>query len=238
MRWSLTPARRRGVEILDDPATASDVRDRAMADIVRANALFGGAGSVLRLVRQLASRLPPRAVLVDVGTGLADIPARARGDLRSAGIDVTAIGVDASASLLRSARGRIDGVAAGDAAWLPFADGSADVVTCSQLLHHFSDADALRVFAEVHRVSRRWVVVSDLDRSWLAAAGFWIASVVLGFHAVTRHDGVTSVLRGFTTSELERLVFDATGRSPSIWRGSFWRLSAIWSKADADDRVR
>jgi SAM-dependent methyltransferase len=123
----------------------------------------------------------------------------------------------------------------GDALRLPVADDSVDVVLCSQLLHHFAEADARRLVAELHRVSFGWVVISDLRRSWLAAGGFWVASVALRFHPVTRHDGVTSVLRGFTARELESLVQETTGAAPEVRHGAFWRISATWSKT-ADRR--
>ena len=71
----LTPARRRGVELLDDPATADEVRERAMADVARSNALFGGSRAVARALRH-ALRADRPMLLLDLGTGTADIPAR------------------------------------------------------------------------------------------------------------------------------------------------------------------
>jgi SAM-dependent methyltransferase len=229
----LTPARRRGVEVLDDPRTPADVRRRAMDDIVRSNALFGGTRSALRALRAILPMLPRRAALLDVGTGRGDIPAAASRLASSRGITLDLIGMDLAETVARQARPLFVGAIAGDATRLPFADGSADVVTCSQLLHHFVEADAVVVLRELHRVSRGWVLVSDLRRSWAAAAGFWLASLVLRFHPVTRRDGVTSVLRGFTADELEALVLAATGARPRVRRDAFWRLSATW-RASAD----
>jgi SAM-dependent methyltransferase len=226
----LTPARRRGVEIMDNPATPVEVRAHSMADVARANSLFGGTKSALEALAKVWPGLPSHAVLLDVGTGLADIPELARHEAKRAGVTLTALGTDISEYLARAARNRLDGAAVGDALRLPVADASVDVVTCSQLLHHFVDFDARRVIAELHRVSRGWVVISDLRRSWFAAAGFWLASLALRFHRATRHDGVTSVLRGFTEHELERLVLDVTGTKPRIRSGAFWRLSATWRK--------
>jgi SAM-dependent methyltransferase len=229
MSWT-TPARRRGVEILDDPATPEDVRRTSMHDVTRANALFGGSRAALRAIARVLPSLPRDAVLLDVGTGLADIPRSARVAASRAGVSLTTIGLDAAQSLVRSARDRLDAGVTGDALRLPIDDDSADVVLCSQLLHHFTEPDARALIAELHRVSRGWVIVSDLRRSWLAAGGFWLASVALRFHPVTRHDGVTSVLRGFTGRELESLVRDATGDVPAIESGAGWRVTATWRK--------
>ena len=122
------------------------------------------------------------------------------------------------------------GAVVANALQLPLADGSMDVVMCSQLLHHFEEADAMRAIAELHRVSRRYVIVCDLQRSWFAAAGWRLASRALHFHEVTQRDGVTSVMRGFTVEELRSLVVRAARVDPIVRRGLFWRLSATWRK--------
>ena len=224
----LTPARRRGEEILDDASTPADVRDRAMADLIRSNTWFGGTASVLHAVRGLRASLPLDVVFLDVGTGLAEIPDRVRSELIAGGVRTRTIGMDAAESVARVARGRLGIALVGDARRLPLRDASANLVTCSQLLHHFEFNAARAVLAELHRVSHGWIVVADLRRSWLAAAGFWLASILLGFHPVTRHDGVVSVLRGFTVGELEALVRDATGVTPVMRRSMFWRVTATW----------
>lgn len=230
-RW-LTPPRRRGVELLDLPETPDAVRAAAMRDVERSNALFGGTRAVARAVRRLAA-MRPRAnpIVLDVATGTGDIAAAVR---RIAPGWVVA-GLDRSPALVARARTRLDAVVVGDALRLPFADRSMDVVTCSQALHHFFDDDARRLVAELHRVARGHVVVSDIRRSHLAAAGFFIASLALRFHPVTRRDGVTSVYRGFTADELCALIREVTGVTPVVRRGIFWRLTATW--APQSDRL-
>ena len=57
-------------------------------------------------------------------------------------------------------------------------------------------------------------------------AGFWLVSFPLRFHPVTRHDGVLSVLRGFTTRELAAIVGEATGHPPRVERHLGFRLTA------------
>jgi SAM-dependent methyltransferase len=225
----LVPRRRRGFEHLDDPRTAPALRERSLRDVRRANTLLGGARAVLReLWRQ-----PPAAgaamSILDVGTGLADIPARARRGARGRGVALTAFGVDEAEVLALRGAELLDGSVCADARRLPFADASVDVVLCSQVLHHFEDADIPGVLAELSRVARQRVIVSDIRRSWLAAGGFWLATWPLGFHPVSRHDGFTSVLRGFTPDELARHVRSSTGRTPDVRRHPGFRVTATWS---------
>jgi SAM-dependent methyltransferase len=229
----LTPARRRGVEILDDPGVDPAVRNRSIDDVTRSNRLLGGLRSAGNAFARQLGRLPRDVTLLDVGTGLADIPARAIRIAASRGTNVFAIGVDEAASLLIAAHDRLSAGVCADALALPFRDHSVDVVMCSQVLHHFEDPDAVRLLREMNRVARRVVIVSDLRRSWIAAAGFWLVSFPLRFHPVTRHDGVVSVLRGFTRDDLRRLVRTAIGIEPRVTRGLGWRLVVEWESQAA-----
>jgi ubiquinone/menaquinone biosynthesis C-methylase UbiE len=228
LQW--TPARRRGVEVLDDPTTSAEVRESAMNDVARSNTLFGGTRAVLSALQELLPQLPRDISLLDVGTGTADIPERVASLAKSRGHAVRATGLDVSEDLAAIAKAKIGSALTGDARRLPLSDASVDIVTCSQLLHHFEDADARTVISELHRVARRAVIIADLRRSHLAATAFGLASVALRFHPVTRADGITSVYRGFTARELTQLVHDATGAQPRVRNGAFWRLSASWTK--------
>lgn len=227
----LVPRRHRGVEILDDPRTDPAIRERSLRDVRRSNVVLGGAHAVLSEVKRLLPALGAEATLLDVGTGLADVPSGVQIMAARKGVRLATYGVDEAESLARVTRGRLTGSVCADARRLPFADASVDVVTCSQVLHHFEDAEIPHILRELHRVARRAVIVSDIRRSWIAAAGFWLVCWPLGFHRVTRHDGVTSVLRGFTTAELGRHVLDATGRAPRVRRHPGFRVTATWSIA-------
>jgi SAM-dependent methyltransferase len=224
------PARRRGTELLDDPKTGDDDRERAMRDLARSNRLFQGTASVARALRDVWPMLPARATLLDVGTGMGDIPAAVATDARRRGVTLSTVGVDSVPHQATLARPRVTHAVAGDALALPFADRSADVVTCSQVLHHFFDDEPRALIAELHRVSRDWIVVAELRRNRLAALGFRLASRVFGFHPITRADGVASIHRGFTAAELDRLVTEVTGVRPVVRQGIFWRLTATWRR--------
>jgi hypothetical protein len=228
VRNLLTPSRRRGVEILDSPDVDPQLVTRSLADVARANALFGGTSSAMDEVREALREVPREATLLDVGTGLGDIPCRAREEARRNGVELTTIGLDAAAELASASRSSVDFAVCADALRLPFVDNSIDIVMCSQVLHHFEGADAARLLLEMDRVARVRVVVSDIRRSWLAAVGLWLASFPLRFHAVSRHDGVVSVMRGFTPRELEDTVHNAIARRPVAHRRRAFRVTTSW----------
>jgi ubiquinone/menaquinone biosynthesis C-methylase UbiE len=224
----ITPRRRRGFEHLDDPSTSPALRERSLRDVRRANTLLGGTNAVLSEMKRIMPRLGARTTLLDVGTGLADIPYGARRLAASRAVRMTTFGVDQAETLARASGISLDQSVCADARFLPFPDSSMDVVICSQVLHHFEDAQIDTVLRELHRVARRAVIVSDLRRSWIAAAGFWLFAWPLRFHSLTRHDGTTSVLRGFTANELADHVHRATGVVAKVHKHLGYRLTATW----------
>lgn len=228
MTGLLTPARRRGIEILDDPDVDPEIIKRSMRDVERANALFGGRRAALAELSPAIREIRGNAILLDVGTGRGDIPAAAKKLAKLNGIKLRAIGVDISAPLLKAQCDGNDGVIRAHALALPLRDSSVDIVLASQIIHHFPDEDAVAVIRELNRVARTRVVISDLRRSLVAAAGLWLGSFPLGFHPVSRHDGVVSVMRGFIPSELATIVERATGQRPKVTRRLGFRLTTSW----------
>jgi SAM-dependent methyltransferase len=229
---AFAPARRRGIELLDDPGIDPVLASRALQDIARSNVWFGGGSAVIAeiipLLHQVRDRTAP-LTLLDVGTGAGDIPELARRVADRNGVKLLTIGLEVTAALAGASRPRSGDAIAGSALALPFADHSIDIVTCSQVLHHFESADGARLIAEMNRVARVRVIVADLRRAWAAAIGFWFASHALGFHPVTRHDGVVSVLRGFRTRELGAAVLGATGCTPQLRNRRGFRVTASWT---------
>jgi ubiquinone/menaquinone biosynthesis C-methylase UbiE len=124
-----------------------EVRMRVM-DAIHGQFLIGRRARVLS--GHVATLLPSRASVLDVGCGDGDIARRimeTRPDISIHGIDVlvrpeTAIPVDEF-----------------DGSHFPFADHTFDVVTFVDVLHHTDDPTAL--LAEASRVARKSVVIKD-----------------------------------------------------------------------------
>ncbi len=235
--FALTPARRRGSEILDDPSQNVTLAVRSLQDIALSNRLFGGQRAVLRELAPLlrSHRKTSRANVVtapytvlDVGTGLGDIPSAASTFAARLGVTLHTIGLELDPALAKAAAPHCSVALSGDAMRLPFADGSIDVIILSQVLHHFESPAADALLRECSRVARVAVIVHDLRRSWLAVGGLWSVSFLLGFHAVSRNDGVVSILRGYTVPELRALVERATGCASTVRRALGWRVTAVW----------
>ena len=229
MRSLLVPPRSLESELLDAPDVDPALVTRSLQDVARSNTLFGGRSAAIEEFKDALRELPRSASLLDVGTGLGDIPRRAREIAHENGIELFAFGLDAARELARASTAAVDSAICGNALQLPFANRSVDVVMCSQVLHHFSRPDAVALLREMDRVARVRVIVSDLRRSRIAAMGLWLASFPLRFHAVSRHDGVVSVMRGFTPDELLDTVREAVTRPATVRRRRIFRVTTSWA---------
>lgn len=228
MQLSLTPPRQYGSELLDDPGVNHELVLRTVRDIARSNTVFQGARAAVAELALSFPRLPRVATLLDVGTGAGDVPRLAQAAALKSGISLRTIGLDSELVLAQKASAKVSHGLCGSGLALPLADRSIDVAMCSQTLHHFRDDAASALLREMNRVARVAVVVSDLRRSWIAVGGFWLGSFPLGFHSVTRHDGVLSVMRGFTQKEMADTVADAVGVRPIVRRRLGFRLTTSW----------
>lgn len=227
----LTPPRSRRVEILDSRDVDPEVRLRSHRDIDLSNSLLGGFRALNQAIGSALDDCPPSATLLDVGSGTgATISLTQKGAARR-GIALTSIALDLDADLVRNSRCQSHLGVCGTALSLPLADKSVDIAVCSLLLHHFQDEELGRVLGELDRVARVRAIVHELRRSRIAAAGIWALSFPMRFHPVSRHDGVTSVLRGFTRDELRSLVYDSTGAHPRVSRHLGFRLVGAWAPA-------
>jgi hypothetical protein len=225
---ALTPPRHRGTEVLDAPDVSWELRQRSHRDIALSNTLLGGSRAIAAGLRDLMRRTPNRPLtLLDVGSGSGSTAVIARKEAKRARIDLTFIGLDVNPRLARLASRDGHGIC-GTALALPFATASVDVVLGSLLLHHFEGTELMALIREMDRVARCGVVVHDLRRSRIAAAGLWALSFPLAFHRVSRHDGVTSVRRGFTVEDLRGAIKDAVGMPPVVTKRMGYRLLASW----------
>ena len=222
-----------GHEVLDEPGVSPDLVARSHVDIARANALFGGIRAVVSRVRAVASRLPESPLVVDVGAGSGDVLAAVCDALRDTGRRPRPVAIDTAIDLAPTVRQRGSFFVCGSIFALPLPTACADLVIASQIVHHFPPEALPPVIAELNRVARHAVLISDLRRSWVAAAGLWLTSFPLGFHPVSRHDGVVSVLRGFAPDELRSVVQQATGQPATVRTHLGWRVTADWRPSHA-----
>lgn len=227
-------------ELMDTVPASYPTMRRALAFLALTNRWFGGSRLVVRHLERWAPRWeePDQPISVlDVGTGLADIPMALVRWARSHGKRLTVTGLDLVASVADLARERVRHypeitIVRGDLFSLAATPARYDYVTASLFLHHIDQPRTVAALAALGGLARRGLIVSDLKRtraSWLAVA---TAGFVLG-NAIVRHDAPLSVRRAFRTAELAALARRA-GLDYLTARAEPWfRVSLAGEKPDA-----
>jgi 2-polyprenyl-3-methyl-5-hydroxy-6-metoxy-1,4-benzoquinol methylase len=218
-----------GEELLDDPAANPAAVAESLRNIARANRWFGGAAAVRSGLRRTLGDVPPGTTLslLDLGTGLGDLPGTAVRWGAARGIRVIPVGIELSriAATLASGSGVPTALACAGAP--PIRDKSVDVVLLSQVAHHLTAASVIRLLRICDRLARRAVIVADLRRHTLAPTVFWCGARLLRFDAVTVADGMTSLRRGFSRRELSGMMARA-GIEGRVEQRLGFRLVATW----------
>ena len=219
-----------GTESLDDPTTDPAIVTRMLADIVVCNRWLGGTLAMrFGLARLLQdSDRGGELTLFDVGTGAADLPCDARRWAERRGVSLVPLALERIPAAARVARDAGVPIVLGCASALPLGPKSVDLVLLSQVVHHLDADSAVRLLAACSTIARRGVIVADLHRTWFAAPGFRLAGAMLGLHRITIADGVTSVQRGYTTSELRALCVRAGATNVTVATSFGSRVVAWW----------
>src|SRR5574338_411475 len=83
------------------------------------------------------------------------------------------------------------------------------MVLCSLVLHHFSDDDAVNLLRRCGKLSRKFVLVSDLRRGPFLQLGVYLLTALILREPMTRFDARLSVQRAFSFAEMRELAIEA-----------------------------
>ena len=223
---SITPV---GAELLDDPHADPAAVEESLRNIARANRWFGGAAAVRYGLGRTLRDVPAGTTfsLLDLGTGLGDLPGVAVEWGAARRIRIVPVGLELNRVAARMARAAGLTTAVACAGAPPIRAKSVDVVLVSQVAHHLTAESVVHLFRTCDQLARRAVIVADLRRGPLAVPAFWCGARVLAFDPVTVADGMTSLRRGFSRRELRTLMAEAGVNGRVAQRPGF-RLVATW----------
>jgi 2-polyprenyl-3-methyl-5-hydroxy-6-metoxy-1,4-benzoquinol methylase len=218
------------LELMDRPQPVSPELERDLHNLRQINRWFGSYQLIQHFLR---CWIKPGATMriVDLATGSGDIPRLVVDYARKIGTKVTIDAIEQNSSTVAIARSL-------SAAYpeISIMEGNIlewqgtepyDLVLCSLVLHHFSSEDAVRVLWHCRELSRRFVLVSDLRRSYVATIGVYILTAILFREPMTRTDGRLSAARAFSFLELRELAERAGWRNFDHDKFRFGR-QAMW----------
>ncbi|WP_018756863.1 methyltransferase domain-containing protein [Paenibacillus terrigena] len=197
-------------ELMDDFSSGGEELREALRELRLLNRLFVASGPTLYGVKRLwqAAGKPKRLTITDVGAGSGDVNRRVLQWATMQGVDLAITLVDMTEEACTEARlffrnePRVQ-VMRGDLFKLP--EGGADIVTGTQLLHHFAEKELPSVIMSMLRGARLGVVVNDIHRHWIAWTAVWLATRIMSSNRYIRNDGPLSVAKGFRSQDWKRL---------------------------------
>jgi SAM-dependent methyltransferase len=223
--------RRRSLQLehLDKGDYSAEEYEGCIVELQRVNRWLGDAsalrGSLLEEIEQAG--LASFSVL-DVGAGSGELlrvvgewSRQTRREARLVGVELNAR--SARAIVEESSDFGIIGVR-GDAFRLPFAEDEFDYAICSLFTHHFKNDQVVEILRELSRVARRKIFVIDLHRHPVAYYFFTTVARMFLHNRLIREDGALSILRSFTTEELEALGKRAALKNVRVKRHFPYRL--------------
>jgi SAM-dependent methyltransferase len=227
-------------ELIDGKPTAELERD--LANLRWLNSRFGAHALLRHFLKRWLS-VPPSSVsifrVLDLATGEGDLPREIVSWCRKRKIPILIDAVDQNAATLAVATERSREFPEirfhrGDIRF--WGEGAWDLVLCSLALHHFSNEDAVTVLRNARRLSSRHLLVADLKRNFLGAAGIWLLTSLLLREPMTVHDARLSIRRAFSFRELGNLAREAGWKS--FGQRSFpVTRQALWMDSNTRDAV-
>ncbi len=196
-------------EIMDDFAMEGEVLREALDKIAKINQLLGGNQLTLQGVQELILKIPKATEIsiVDVGCGNGDMLRTLANFGLKNNLNFRLIGIDANNFTINHARKLSADYSnisyqCEDVFGKAFAELKYDIVLCTLTLHHFKEVEILQLLTVFNTNSRIGIVINDLQRSALAYRLFQVLCFVFRLNAMSREDGLVSILRGFKKEEL------------------------------------
>jgi len=221
------------LEMMDRDQVPSPELERDLQRLRQLNCWFGSYHLVLSFIRRWI-RPSDKLRVADLATGSGDIPRLIVDYARRIGAKVEIHALDRQSDTLEIAR-RLSAdypeISYREANILQWNSvESYDITLCTLALHHFSNEDAVRLLRRCCQVSKRFVLVSDLRRSFSLVAGIYVLTTLIFREPMTRYDARLSSIRAFSFSEMRDLALRAGCDNFSHKKFHFGR-QAIWLEA-------
>lgn len=195
-------------EILDLRPLTPEENLSAFKLISLVNRWLGGTNVILSYLKKFSKKWRANEVIriLDLGTGISDIPEAILHWSKVNGFRVEVTALDISFESLKLGR-KAPGLSLVQASCfeLPFSGPIFDYVTASMFFHHLSDAEILTVLKKSESIAKRGIIINDLERSKLSYAGFWLLTLFIN-DGIFRNDGLISIQKGFVAADLKKWI--------------------------------
>lgn len=221
-------------EWIDDPQISMEDIHATLRDQAIVNRWLGGGYATWVHALPLLSKCSSYPIRVlELACGGADLSRRIVDEARRLGKRIEVVALDLNKNALERARELSAAYPEisfthGDALDPPFPPGEFDIVILATFLHHLPPQRVIEALQAAARMSRGDVIAADLVRSFIAYWGIKIFARLVKFNPVSAHDGMVSVCRAYTLSELADLAQQAGLSDWRLYRHKFYRMTLVY----------
>lgn len=191
-------------ELMDDFSIRDERIDAALEELKIINKYLGGISTTRSALKYLTVNKKEFLTVIDIGSGSSDNLIAAKDNFPN----IKIFSIDKNLRTLTSVKNFIPKINS-DAFYLPFKNNSCDLVHIALFMHHFNEEQIKKLLKEFLRISKKGIIINDLQRSYLALLGIKLLTLLFSKSEMVINDAPLSVKRGFTRSELEELISDA-----------------------------
>ncbi|MBZ9778178.1 methyltransferase domain-containing protein [Psychroflexus sp. CAK8W] len=231
MKHISTKKRSREDEIMDEFDFKGEELKKVLRTIDNINTKLGGHRVTRKGIQELlVNNSKKHLVIADLGCGSGDALRQISKWAKNRGINVQLIGIDANPHTIEIAREwsrdyknisyRVIDVFSED-----FEDFEADIITCCLTLHHFDDQSIAKLLPILSEKASLGLVINDLHRHKLAYQLFKLYCSVFVNSDIARKDGLTSILRGFKSEDLDNFAKQLNLKHHITW---YWAFRYQW----------
>lgn len=238
MNWINTKYRTQQSEIMDDFTLEGEILREALDKIAQINQLLGGNQLTLQGVKSILNGIDgtQEITILDVGCGNGAMLRTLANFGGKQGISLRLLGVDANKFTINHAKSltvQYPNISyrCEDVFGSAFQEMNYDIVLCTLTLHHFKDDEIVKLLTVFKEKARLGMVINDLHRSALSYRLFAALCFVFRLNAMSKEDGLVSILRGFKKKELKAFAKQLQFKTYTIhWKWAFryqWIIKTV-----------
>ncbi|WP_019038098.1 methyltransferase domain-containing protein [Psychroflexus tropicus] len=218
-------------EIMDKFDFQGEDLKEVLKTIDQINTRLGGHRATIEGIKKLMSQQSKKNyVIADLGCGSGDALRHIAKWAKPKDFNIQLIGIDANPHTIQIAKEwskdyknisyRVIDVFSED-----FTDFEADIITCCLTLHHFKDEYIKKLLPILCKQASLGLVINDLQRSKWAYRLFSLYCKVFVNSDIAIKDGLTSILRGFKSKDLENFGKELNLKHHISW---YWAFRYQW----------
>jgi ubiquinone/menaquinone biosynthesis C-methylase UbiE len=195
-------------ELMDDANLDTHLLQEIYTDINKVNKVLKGFFLSLRAMARIIEENPRNSyTILDMGCGDGAMLRKVASYFKSKSFELKLIGIDLNAKSIQLAKENSKEYPnilflEQDILALEANELQCDILLCTLTMHHF-DSKAIPTFLnQFANLSRLGVVINDLQRSKVSYYLYKLFSLIFMKTKIAKHDGLVSIKRAFTKSDL------------------------------------